>query len=172
MDCGDIPVTPFDNALALRQMTEALTELGTREPESKSVSHTKLLTLGGDHSVALPALRAINAIHGPVAVLHFDAHLDTWHPNKYPSIWESPQSDFNHGSMFWMASNEGLILNGSSVHAGIHTRLFGNDYGDWEDDDQQGFLRYVAVQPMVHHLLYCEMMWIVDVLPRCNQASK
>lgn len=126
-------------------MTEALTELGSRPTSSNPGSLPKLLILGGDHSIALPSLRALNAIHGPVAVLHFDAHLDTWHPNKYPSIWESPQSDFNHGSMFWMASNEGLILNGSSVHAGLHTRLFGNDYGDFEDDDRQGFLRYEVI---------------------------
>ena len=78
LDCGDIPITPFDNALALRQMSEAFLELGSRKP---ALSHSlnpkpKLLTLGGDHSIALPALRALNKIHGgPVAVLHFDAHL-------------------------------------------------------------------------------------------------
>jgi agmatinase len=43
--------------------------------------------------------------------------------------------------MFWMASNEGLILNGSSVHAGLRTRLSGPDWADYEDDDSQGFLR-------------------------------
>jgi agmatinase len=37
-----------------------------------------VLTLGGDHTVALPMLRAVSAVHGPVAVIHFDAHLDTW----------------------------------------------------------------------------------------------
>jgi agmatinase len=35
------------------------------------------MTLGGDHSVALPALRALNEIYGPISVLHFDSHLDT-----------------------------------------------------------------------------------------------
>ena len=43
--------------------------------------------------------------------------------------------------MFWLASNEGLISNGSSVHAGLRTRLAGQDYGDYEDDQRQGFLR-------------------------------
>ena len=81
LDCGDIPVTPFDNALALHQMTSAFRELGSRAP---ALAHStnpkaKLLTLGGDHSIALPALRALNKIYGrPIAVLHFDAHLDTW----------------------------------------------------------------------------------------------
>ncbi|KAL8944620.1 MAG: hypothetical protein Q9216_000317 [Gyalolechia sp. 2 TL-2023] len=144
LDCGDIPVAPFDNALALRQMSEAFLELGTRTPALSKGNDPKpkILTLGGDHSIALPALRALNKIHGgPVAVLHFDAHLDTWNPSKYPSEWESAQSDFNHGSMFWIASNEGLILNGSSAHAGLRTRLSGNGWDDYIDDDRQGFLR-------------------------------
>ncbi|KAL9595463.1 MAG: hypothetical protein Q9219_006423 [cf. Caloplaca sp. 3 TL-2023] len=144
LDCGDIPVAPFDNALALRQMSEAFFELGSRRP-ALSKGHDpkpKLLTLGGDHSIALPALRALNKIHGgPVAVLHFDAHLDTWNPSAYPSEWESAQSDFNHGSMFWIASNEGLIINGSSAHAGLRTRLSGDGWDDYIDDDRQGFLR-------------------------------
>ena len=145
LDCGDIPITPFDNALALHQMTSAFLELGMRSPAvgNPTFPFPKLLTLGGDHSVALPALRALNKIHGgPVAVVHFDAHLDTWHPAKYPSAWESKQSDFTHGSMFWIASNEGLILNGSSVHGGLRSRLSGIE--DYEDDERQGFLRIVA----------------------------
>ncbi|KAL8966987.1 MAG: hypothetical protein Q9197_005679 [Variospora fuerteventurae] len=144
LDCGDIPVSPLDNALALRQMSEAFLELGSRSPALAQGKNPKpkLLTLGGDHSVALPALRALNKIHGgPVAVLHFDAHLDTWNPAKYTSAWESAQSDYNHGSMFWIASNEGLILNGSSAHAGLRTRLTGQSWADYIDDDRQGFLR-------------------------------
>ncbi|KAJ4296685.1 hypothetical protein N0V90_006733 [Kalmusia sp. IMI 367209] len=154
VDCGDIPITPFDNALALRQMSEAFQELGTRVPtaESQASSSTylhkpKLLTLGGDHSIALPALRALKQAYGkPVAVVHFDAHLDTWHPAKYPSAWINPedtstQSFFNHGSMFWLAATEGLIANGSSVHAGLRTRLSGDDAEDHADDAQQGWIR-------------------------------
>lgn len=140
-------MTPFDNALALRQMTEAFLTLGSRAPAMKHATYPKpkLLSLGGDHSLALPALRALNEIYGgPIAVLHFDAHLDTWNPSRYSSSWESAQSDFNHGSMFWMASNEGLILNGSSVHAGLRTLLSGDGWDDYDDDDRQGFLRISA----------------------------
>lgn len=90
VDCGDIPVTPFDNSLALRQMSEAFLELGKRPATEKSTDsgvqyfqRPKLLTLGGDHSIALPALRALKEVYGqPIAVVHFDAHLDTWHPAK------------------------------------------------------------------------------------------
>ncbi|KAF1816994.1 Arginase/deacetylase [Eremomyces bilateralis CBS 781.70] len=154
LDCGDIPVTPFDNALALRQMTEAYVELGlhpvTPKNQGSSTAYyqkPKLISLGGDHSIALAALRGLKAIYGaPVAVVHFDAHLDTWHPAKYPSAWLDPegpdqQSFFTHGSMFWTARNEGLIANGSSVHAGLRTRLSGIDDEDYQDDAEQGWER-------------------------------
>ena len=148
-----MPITPFDNALALYQMTSAYTELGSRLPPSASLltgtpylQKPKLVSLGGDHSIALAALRALKEVYGPVAVVHFDAHLDTWHPAKYPSAWidgdaEGTQSFFNHGSMFWIAGTEGLIRNGSSVHAGLRTRLSGDDEGDFEDDERQGWVR-------------------------------
>ncbi|KAK7887949.1 hypothetical protein LTR67_009343 [Exophiala xenobiotica] len=151
LDCGDIPVTPFDNALALHQMTTAYTELISRRPLSfsnpPSHTHPKLISLGGDHSIALAALRALSKIHDrPIAVLHFDAHLDTWHPGAYPSVWSTTptQADFTHGTMFWVASEEGLIANGSSVHAGLRTRLSGNEWGDYDNDERQGFLRIEA----------------------------
>lgn len=68
---------PVDNAVALRQMTEAFTELGSRATVSPLLSRPKLITLGGDHSLALPALRALNRIYGkPLRVLHFDGGRD------------------------------------------------------------------------------------------------
>ncbi|CAJ2510103.1 Uu.00g060030.m01.CDS01 [Anthostomella pinea] len=153
LDCGDIPVVPIDNAVALTQMTTAFRELGARAPVSPLLSKPKLITLGGDHSLALPALRALKEIYGPVRVLHFDAHLDTWHPAKYPSHWASEQTRFNHGSMFWLAGQEGLLLantttdptkSKSSVHAGLRTRLSGDDYADYSDDAAQGWVRIAA----------------------------
>ncbi|KAH7349467.1 guanidinobutyrase [Plectosphaerella cucumerina] len=146
IDCGDVPVTPMDNVIAVQQMTEAYRELGRRKPLSSSLTKPKLITLGGDHSLALPALRALKEIYGqPLQVLHFDAHLDTWHPAKYPSYW-SP-TPFNHGSMFWLANNEGLLSNattGQSVHAGLRTRLSGDDFTDHDDDTAQNWVRIAA----------------------------
>ncbi|KAK6207138.1 GTPase Cdc42 [Pestalotiopsis sp. IQ-011] len=147
LDCGDIPVVPIDNAVALEQMTAAFTELGSRPPVSQVHSKPKLITLGGDHSLALPALRALRPHYPNLRVLHFDAHLDTWHPAKYPSAWESKQAHFNHGSMFWLAGNEGLLSNTSSkpnVHAGLRTRLSGDDYSDYDDDTAQNWVRISA----------------------------
>jgi agmatinase len=133
-------------------MSEAFTNLAhtsapaTSKTSANTYRHTpKLLTLGGDHSIALPTLRALNSIYGPVAVVHFDAHLDTWHPAKYPSAWIDPedpsqQSFFTHGTMFWLAHNESLIADSKSVHAGLRTRLSGP--GDNADDDAQGWIRF------------------------------
>ena len=69
-DAGDLAVNPFsidDPISTIEQGARSLLER-TRF----------VLTLGGDHTVALPMLRAVSAVHGPVAVVHFDAHLDTW----------------------------------------------------------------------------------------------
>lgn len=76
VDCGDIPITPFDNGIAREQMTQAFRELGKRGTVSALSSKPKIVTLGGDHSLSLPALRALKEIYGrPVRVLHFDGKL-------------------------------------------------------------------------------------------------
>ncbi|EFY97021.1 Ureohydrolase [Metarhizium robertsii ARSEF 23] len=147
IDCGDIPITPLDNAIAAEQMTQAFRRLGRARPASAlSAGKPKLVTLGGDHSLALPALRALREIYGrPIRVLHFDAHLDTWDPAAYPSAWGS--THFTHGSMFWMANAEGLLSNasaGPSVHAGLRTRLTGTDWADHEADTAQNWVRFAA----------------------------
>lgn len=155
-DCGDIPIMPFDNSIAERQMYEAFLELGSRPAKTAasskygtkgiSAGKPKLVTLGGDHSVALPALRALHKIYGkPITVLHFDAHLDTWNPVRYSAYWVSEQSRFNHGSFFHIASTEGLISNTTSAHAGIRTRLTGVNDGDYTNPGpEQGFMRIHA----------------------------
>ncbi|QPG74917.1 Guanidinobutyrase [Brettanomyces nanus] len=145
MDCGDIPVTPMDNKLALEQMTKAFEELLLRRNSSADSSHPpRYVALGGDHSVILPHLRALNKLYGKLAVIHFDAHLDTWLPSKYPSSWSSEQSKFTHGSMLWMASEEGLLSDNYNAHIGIRTRISGADWDDFRDDDDQGWLRFSA----------------------------
>lgn len=65
-----MPITPFDNALALKQMTAGYRELLSRP--GRNLKIPKLVTLGGDHSLALPSLRALNEVHGKVTVVHFD----------------------------------------------------------------------------------------------------
>lgn len=73
------------------------------------------------------------------------AHLDTWNPAAYPSWWGA--THFTHGSMFWMANQEGLLSNSSSepsVHAGLRTRLSGVDFADNEEDTSQNWIRFTA----------------------------
>lgn len=72
-----------------------------------------LLALGGDHSISLPLLRAHAARHGPLALLQFDAHCDTW-PDDDPAR-------IDHGTMFAKALAEGLIDAERSVQVGIRT---------------------------------------------------
>ncbi|KQV43314.1 MULTISPECIES: agmatinase [unclassified Rhizobium] len=71
-----------------------------------------LLTLGGDHFVTLPLLRAHAAVHGPLALVHFDAHQDTWPDEK---------GRIDHGSFFGRAVREGLIDTDASIQIGIRT---------------------------------------------------
>ncbi len=73
-------------------------------------SGRRMLTFGGDHYVALPLLRAHAATHGKMALVHFDAHSDTW------------DEDFeHHGTMFLTALDEGLIDNTKSIQVGLRT---------------------------------------------------
>lgn len=72
-------------------------------------------SLGGDHTIVLPILRSLYKVYGPISVIHFDAHLDTW------GKW-SPQERITHGSFFYIAHEEGLLSN-TSVHAGIRCKM-------------------------------------------------
>ncbi len=71
-----------------------------------------LLTLGGDHFVTLPLLRAHAAIHGPLALVQFDAHQDTWADEK---------GRIDHGSFVGRAVREGLIDATGSIQLGIRS---------------------------------------------------
>ena len=88
-----------------------------------------LVTLGGDHTISLPLLRAMNKVHGPVALVHFDAHLDTW-----PTYFGAP---YTHGTPFRRAAEEGLFVPGKSAHVGIRGSLYATT--DLSDDADLGF---------------------------------
>ncbi|CUM64835.1 uncharacterized protein PRCAT00002450001 [Priceomyces carsonii] len=149
IDCDDIPVTPMDNSLAFKQMNLAFDQLISKRKSNATNAHPRYVALGGDHSVLLPHLRALHKIYGPLNVIHFDAHLDTWKPDKYPSFWHSDQSELNHGSMLWKAHEEGLLTT-HNIHAGLRTKLSGNE--DYLDDDEQNFTR-----------IYADDVWIKGV---------
>lgn len=72
-----------------------------------------MVTLGGDHSISLPLLRAHVAVHGPLALVQFDAHTDTWADDDPGRV--------DHGTGFYKAVREGLIDVERSVQVGIRT---------------------------------------------------
>ncbi len=121
VDAGDVPCNPFDIDEALQQINETATGLIS--------GGQKLVTLGGDHTIVLGTLRAVARQHGPVALIHFDAHLDTW--DSYFG------ADRTHGTVFRRAFEEGLLLQDSSVHVGIRGPLY--DATDLVDDRGFGF---------------------------------
>lgn len=121
VDAGDITANPFNISEAVEQVEAAAKSLG------KQVA--RIVTIGGDHTIALPLLRAAHEKHGPVAVLHFDAHLDTW-----DTYFGAPTT---HGTPFRRASEEGLIDLESSMHFGIRGPLYSAQ--DLADDTMLGF---------------------------------
>jgi len=131
VDAGDLAVNPFDIAEAITSVERGARGLLERAPH--------LLTLGGDHTIALPLLRAFAAAHGPVAVVHFDAHLDTW--DTYFG------AAYTHGTPFRRASEEGLIDREGCIHVGIRGPLFSDT--DLADDADVGF-RVVAASEADH----------------------
>ncbi|KAG2144322.1 arginase family-domain-containing protein [Suillus clintonianus] len=173
VDCGDIPVTPYDNKFAIQQIEgghkellhrPAFSPLGNDALTGKPLvpisldgkHHPRVVTLGGDHTIVLPLLRSIHSAYGPISVIHFDSHLDTWKPSVFGGA-PSDQAAINHGTYFYWASQEGLIKNGSSIasillpylplflsppHGAIRTTLSGP--ADYANDDASGFQRIEA----------------------------
>ncbi|MBV7314378.1 agmatinase [Shewanella sp. NIFS-20-20] len=82
-------------------------------------SGKSLLSFGGDHFVTLPLLRAHHKVHGTMALLHFDAHTDTY----------SQGSKYDHGTMFYHAPKEGLVDPAHSVQVGIRTEYNPEGHG-------------------------------------------
>jgi agmatinase len=120
-DAGDVPVTPFSIDAAMRQIKGHADELihGGR----------KVIAIGGDHTVALPMLRSVAREHGQVALVHFDAHLDTW-----DTYFDAPVT---HGTIFRRAFEESLLVEDHSVHVGIRGPIYGQ--ADLDDDRRFGF---------------------------------
>ena len=120
-DAGDISCNPFNIEEAVGQIQMAATEMLGKVDS--------IISLGGDHTIALPLLRAVNHFHGPVALVHFDAHLDTW-----DTYFGAP---YTHGTPFRRAAEEKLFLDHASMHVGIRGPLYSRD--DLDNDEELGF---------------------------------
>jgi agmatinase len=121
VDAGDITCNPFDISQAITQI-----QLGASDVMGDG---RRFVAMGGDHTVALPLLRAVNSRVGPVALVHFDAHLDTW-----DTYFGAP---YTHGTPFRRAAEEGLFAPDRSVHIGIRGPLYAAS--DLTDDARLGF---------------------------------
>lgn len=121
VDAGDIAVNPFNIGEAIETLQQ--------EAEALQANGTRLVTVGGDHTIALPLLRAVAKKHGPVALLHFDAHLDTW-----DTYFGEP---YTHGTPFRRASEEGILDTSALSHVGTRGPLYGKR--DLEEDRRLGF---------------------------------
>jgi agmatinase len=120
-DAGDVGCNPFSIEEAIAQIEKDATELFK--------SAATIVSLGGDHTIAVPLLRAVNKQVGPVALVHFDAHLDTW-----DTYFGAP---YTHGTPFRRAAEEGLFKDDASIHVGIRGPLYSRE--DLINDEELGF---------------------------------
>ncbi|CEQ42503.1 SPOSA6832_04313 [Sporobolomyces salmonicolor] len=144
LDCGDIPVSPYDNALAIDQIETAYSTLLARPVETEWTEGSAWRRSSRRHEFHLPAFTA--AIGGTkVLALDRKEHpkilsLGGDHTIVLP-ILRSLNKVYGpistHGSFFWKAATEGLIANSTSVHAGIRTRL--SEFEDLTHDEDVGF---------------------------------
>ncbi|KAL4902907.1 hypothetical protein BDW74DRAFT_169195 [Aspergillus multicolor] len=138
VDCGDIANTPFDKLAAIKQLQHGMAAiLSGKTSSTEDGTQRRVITIGGDHTISLPVLRALHKQRGPIAVLHFDSHLDSWDP-KVLSGGISKYSDINHGSMFHILAEEGALLPDANVHLGTRSMLF-DASADLENDARCGF---------------------------------
>lgn len=120
-DAGDIACNPYNIEEAIGQIEAGADELLGKAPV--------IVSLGGDHTIAVPLLRSINKVAGQVALVHFDAHLDTW-----DTYFGAP---YTHGTPFRRAAEESLFNDGASMHVGIRGPLYSPE--DLQRDAELGF---------------------------------
>lgn len=122
VDAGDVACNPYDTR-------EAITEVYDYARDLQGSAAKRLLAIGGDHTIALPMLRAAKEAHGQVALIHFDAHLDTWDSYFGETL--------THGTALRRAFEEGLLAPEKSIHVGIRGPVYGRS--DVSTDQGIGF---------------------------------
>src|SRR5216684_7738345 len=110
-DYGDLSVNPLSIEDTFSRITTQLSEVFAQG--------TRPVCVGGDHSILLPILRAIHKRVGPVALVQFDAHNDTW-----GGYFGSPHS---HGTPVRRAVEEELLIEGSLLQVGLRGQVYSKD---------------------------------------------
>lgn len=124
VDYGDAPTVPGYHEETLRRIETFLDPIHE--------AGVTPLCLGGDHSMVLAELRSAAKVHGPLALVHLDAHADVW--EQYYGV------RYFHGTVFKRAVEEGLVDASASVQAGMRGTLYGA-----ADEDAPGALGYDAI---------------------------
>src|SRR5437763_1252653 len=115
-DCGDVDVVPIS--------IERTYDVVTAKVDEVLAAGATPLCVGGDHSITLPILRSVARRHGPLGIIHFDAHPDTW--DEYFG------SKYFHGTPFRRAIEEGLVDPARMIQIGIRGPLYGEDDFDFQ----------------------------------------
>jgi agmatinase len=115
VDAGDVTVNPFDFAETFRNIEDCVSDRQRRG--------TAVVSLGGDHSILLPILRATSQAHPGLTLIQFDAHTDTSD--------ESSGQRFHHGTSVRRAIEEGLIQGDRIFQIGIRGSIASADYLDY-----------------------------------------
>jgi guanidinopropionase len=110
-DLGDCPTVPVDQAQTYERIQKYFGEMLTLKK--------RFIAIGGDHSITLPLLREASRAHGKLALIHFDAHMDT-----YPAAWGC---EYHHGTFARHAIEEGLIDPTQSLQIGLRGPLAGEN---------------------------------------------
>nr|WP_310364233.1 agmatinase [Neobacillus drentensis] len=121
VDGGDVMVIPGNTLQSHQYITEHVKEWAKKGAVP--------IVLGGDHSISLPELRALSSVHGPLSLIHFDAHGDTW--DEY---WGEK---YTHGTPFRRALEEGIINPSRSIQVGMRGTVY--DPNDINEERELGF---------------------------------
>lgn len=156
------PMADIGNfTIAVGDITKSMAAI---EDQAAGIRH--LVAFGGDHTVTLPLLRALKRRRDPPALIHFDAHVDTW-PDNFGQV-------FAHGSVFYHAISEGLIDPRRMVQVGLRSPVE-KEVRDWtlaqgvkmitaQDVHEQG---PIAIADQIRHVIGNAPVYVsfdIDVL--------
>jgi agmatinase len=142
-DCGDVDVVPISIERTYAQVEKAI--------DNVVGAGAIPLVAGGDHSLTLPILRSLARRHGPLSLVHFDAHPDTW--DQYFG------SRFFHGTPFRRAVEERLLDPRRMIQVGIRGPVYGPEDFAFQDEHGIEIIRVEAVKEQ-------GLAWVAERLSR------
>jgi agmatinase len=142
-DCGDVDVVPISIERTYAQIEKAV--------DNVVGAGAMPLIAGGDHSITLPILRSLARRHGPLSLIHFDAHPDTW--DQYFG------SKFFHGTPFRRAVEEHLLDPRRMIQVGIRGPVYGPEDFAFQDEHGIEIIRVEAVKEQ-------GLAWVAERLGR------